>query len=312
MKPLSIIRNALLVFALAFLPIFAQATPAIVQQKNASAQNAAVTTNTVSFALTSPVTSGNDVAIAFTYGAGAGTPSISSITDDKGNTYTIDQNVNNPLSGSFMLTAHALNVTNAPQTISVTEVSTASGAMGGGGTVYEISGATAIDVNTTCEPSSCGSSSTSWIASFTTASASEIGIIVNTQDAVVTLTQNNGWTQDSTENGFTAGSTFHNTLTSAGANSLNATASASTHNGWVVLTFSGTATPTTSTVVFNQAGFAPAIISTVSALPTCNAALKGGKASVSDATSPTYNAALTGGGTVSVPVYCNGSAWTAH
>jgi hypothetical protein len=65
------------------------------------------------------------------------------------------------------------------------------------------------------------------------------------------------------------------------------------------------------TVVFNQAGFSP-IISTVSTLPVCNAGLKGTTAMVSDATSPTYNAALTGGGTVSVPVYCNGSNWSAH
>lgn len=51
---------------------------------------------------------------------------------------------------------------------------------------------------------------------------------------------------------------------------------------------------------------------TVATLPTCNATLKGSLASVTDATAPTYNAALTGGGAVSIPVYCNGSAWTAH
>lgn len=51
---------------------------------------------------------------------------------------------------------------------------------------------------------------------------------------------------------------------------------------------------------------------TVSTLPTCNASYKGVLAAVSDATSPAYNASLTGGGAVSVPVYCNGSSWTAH
>ncbi|MDR3534931.1 MAG: glycosyl hydrolase family 28-related protein [Acetobacteraceae bacterium] len=51
---------------------------------------------------------------------------------------------------------------------------------------------------------------------------------------------------------------------------------------------------------------------TVSALPTCNSSLVGAMAAVTDATSPTYNGTLTGGGSVSVPVYCNGTAWTAH
>ena len=53
-------------------------------------------------------------------------------------------------------------------------------------------------------------------------------------------------------------------------------------------------------------------LSTVASLPPCNAAAKGEMYAVSDAASPTYDGALTGGGTVSVPAYCNGSAWTAH
>lgn len=51
---------------------------------------------------------------------------------------------------------------------------------------------------------------------------------------------------------------------------------------------------------------------TVSTLPACNSTLKGGMAYVTDATTPTYNGALTGGGSVVVPVFCNGSGWTAH
>src|SRR5262249_24135382 len=51
---------------------------------------------------------------------------------------------------------------------------------------------------------------------------------------------------------------------------------------------------------------------TVSTLPTCNAALKGAMRVVSDATAPTYNGALTGGGAVTVPVLCNGAAWLSH
>jgi len=53
-------------------------------------------------------------------------------------------------------------------------------------------------------------------------------------------------------------------------------------------------------------------VTTVSSLPTCNAGAKGQMYAVSDASSPTYNSTLTGGGAVSVPAYCNGSNWTAH
>lgn len=51
---------------------------------------------------------------------------------------------------------------------------------------------------------------------------------------------------------------------------------------------------------------------TVASLPTCAAAQKGLLYSVSDALSPTYNGPVTGGGPTTVPVFCNGSIWTAH
>ena len=47
-------------------------------------------------------------------------------------------------------------------------------------------------------------------------------------------------------------------------------------------------------------------------LPSCISAIAGAMAAVSDATSPTYNGTLTGGGSVKVPVYCNGTNWTTH
>lgn len=47
-------------------------------------------------------------------------------------------------------------------------------------------------------------------------------------------------------------------------------------------------------------------------LPTCNSGLSGTSASVSDATSPTYNGTYTSGGAVGVPVYCDGTNWTTH
>jgi hypothetical protein len=51
---------------------------------------------------------------------------------------------------------------------------------------------------------------------------------------------------------------------------------------------------------------------TVASLPVCRAAQKGLLYSVSDAVSPVYNGPLMGGGTTTIPVFCNGSIWTAH
>jgi hypothetical protein len=52
---------------------------------------------------------------------------------------------------------------------------------------------------------------------------------------------------------------------------------------------------------------------TVSTLPPCNATYNGGMAYVTDFSgTPVYNGTLTGGGTSAVPVFCNGSKWTAH
>lgn len=51
---------------------------------------------------------------------------------------------------------------------------------------------------------------------------------------------------------------------------------------------------------------------TVGALPTCNSGATGTVYVVSDSSSPTYNASLTGGGSTKALALCNGSAWTAH
>jgi hypothetical protein len=48
------------------------------------------------------------------------------------------------------------------------------------------------------------------------------------------------------------------------------------------------------------------------ALPTCNASLKGALYYVSDATSPTYGGTYTSGGAVYALAFCNGSAWSMH
>lgn len=51
---------------------------------------------------------------------------------------------------------------------------------------------------------------------------------------------------------------------------------------------------------------------TVATLPTCNGTTQYHWAVVTDATAPTYRGALTGGGTVKVPVFCDGTSWTSH
>lgn len=51
---------------------------------------------------------------------------------------------------------------------------------------------------------------------------------------------------------------------------------------------------------------------TVAALPSCVSATRGLMEYVTDASSPTYNATLTGGSTTVALAVCNGTAWTAH
>jgi hypothetical protein len=51
---------------------------------------------------------------------------------------------------------------------------------------------------------------------------------------------------------------------------------------------------------------------TVSSLPTCNSGLEGQMEGVTDATVATYNAAPQGGGSIHLPVYCNGTVWVMH
>jgi hypothetical protein len=75
-------------------------------------------------------------------------------------------------------------------------------------------------------------------------------------------------------------------------------------------------TRATGLVAMNQgAQVAKGIIVTpvaVASLPACAAGTKGMIDAVTDALSPAWNATVAGGGAVSVPVYCNGSAWTVH
>jgi hypothetical protein len=51
---------------------------------------------------------------------------------------------------------------------------------------------------------------------------------------------------------------------------------------------------------------------TISTLPSCTSSDKGTMAYVTDALAPSYNDRVTEGGSTAVPVFCNGSVWTAH
>jgi hypothetical protein len=51
---------------------------------------------------------------------------------------------------------------------------------------------------------------------------------------------------------------------------------------------------------------------TVGILPTCSSVLSGATAYVTDATAPSYNTTLAGGGAVKTMALCNGANWVAH
>lgn len=53
-------------------------------------------------------------------------------------------------------------------------------------------------------------------------------------------------------------------------------------------------------------------VTTVAGLPGCGSSTRGYMYVVTDASSPTYNGAVTGGGTTTIPVLCNATSWTAH
>jgi hypothetical protein len=78
------------------------------------------------------------------------------------------------------------------------------------------------------------------------------------------------------------------------------------------LGIAGTLAVTGTSTLIGKVGFGAAATLkgyTVSTLPV---GVTGDMAYVTDATAPTYNAALTGGGSVVMPVFYNGSAWVSH
>jgi hypothetical protein len=211
----------------------------LVQSKSGTRSGGSATSQTLTIVLTAPATSGNSLAIAWATGGGSQVQTLTSITDDKGNTYTVNQNNTTGIFTSQSGCATLLNQTNAPQTISISVGASVADNIGIAATVYEVSGVNAVDVSTHGSPGS----STALSATFSTAFANEFAFasVVNNNSAA-TYTQNNGWTQDNAD-GFTGGYTFHNVLALAGANSLDATASAAVFNLWSIVTLNGASSP---------------------------------------------------------------------
>jgi hypothetical protein len=86
-------------------------------------QNGSTSSATCAVTLTSTVASGNMLCVSLGWVTSTGVDIIT-VTDDKGNTYTVvDKTFNNPASYS-LCDAYCLNITNAPQTITAT-ISTA-------------------------------------------------------------------------------------------------------------------------------------------------------------------------------------------
>lgn len=83
--------------------------------------------------------------------------------------------------------------------------------------------------------------------------------------------------------------------------------------GCVVNASSSSAYQCTSTSVGITSNLPGLLYSTAGTpLPTCNTAAKGLHATVSDALTPTYGVAYTGGGTIVSSVLCSGTAWTTQ
>lgn len=195
------------------------------------------TSSSATFA--TPVSSGNAVFVVL--GASASvSDTFTSVTDDKGNTYTVLENVFDSSSNILLGLATCFAITNAPTTVTANK-SGASSAI----TVqlYEVRGVSGVDTFTTGNKTF---SSAAVNMPITTAQANEFAVVGISSSSVGTFTQNNGWTQDA------AGETFFNafstTLTSAGTNACNATPSAGTASRWVIMA----GLPTTGVVVLNK------------------------------------------------------------
>ena len=209
---------------------------AFVQRTPGSGSAGASTTATLNITFPSTTVTGNLFVVAFDYQAATGTVSLGSISDNKGNTYVIDHNIVDPINVNQRWGfAHIFNANGGASTmISIVINNSVSATIRYSAVIYEISGATVIDVDTN---GSAGVGSNPPPINFTTVIPNSVAISNSTTDNnAATWVENNGWSQDITSNQ-TGQFCASNVLPSAGANSLNATATPAVDIQWLVMTF---------------------------------------------------------------------------
>ena len=111
-------------------------------------------------------------------------------------------------------------------------------------------------------------------------------------------------------------------VTSAAADTRIWSAWASSDGAWHLRTANDAFTVGEDAIAVHRRGIKPTDITfgapvklpltTVAALPACTLTLQGAMMAVTDAQSPTYRTSLTGGGSESVPAFCNGRSWIAY
>jgi hypothetical protein len=193
--------------ALLFWMAGANALPAVVHSAaNASSgfEGTPGTSFQVTVTLPGAVTSGNAVGLTVLFGATGGTPAITSIVDDQGNTYTPNTPYNASTIPAFFSATLKGNITNAPTVITISVDSSAAATIQIQSRVYEISGTGTATL------------------SFSTASANEIALGIVSTNNSNNFTSN--WTIDDNTVAFPGmGGTVHTVLTSSGSNSLQGT-----------------------------------------------------------------------------------------
>ena len=83
-------------------------------------QNGGTSSTTVAVTLTGPIGSGHMVCVSVGWAGSSGADTITGITDDKGNTYTLVDHLHDSTDGYDWQSAYMLNVTNGAQTITAT------------------------------------------------------------------------------------------------------------------------------------------------------------------------------------------------
>jgi hypothetical protein len=207
------------------LPHLASATPAVVHSA-ANASSGFEGTPGTSFQMTvtlpGAVTTGNAVGLTVLFGATGGTPTITSIVDDQGNSYTPNTPYNASTIPALFSAALKGNITNAPTVITISVDSSAAATIQIQSRVYEISGmgtSPTADVAT----GTAGSFGTGTATlSFSTSSVNEIALGIVSTNNSNNFTSN--WTIDDNTVAFPGmGGTVHTVLTSSGSNNLQGT-----------------------------------------------------------------------------------------